>query len=425
MTHDKGTPVRYGLLGRTLAHSWSPEIHALLGTTPYELVEREPNELEKLMRERTWEGLNVTIPYKRDVLTLCDALAPAALRLGAVNTLIRDASGHIVGDNTDLFGFSWLLRRFCERHLGGLGSLEGREVIVLGSGGASHAVVGALEDVGAHACVISRHGEDNYATLAERHPEAALVVNATPVGMYPACPASPLDESQLRSIQGLHGVLDVIYNPERSGLCLAAERLGLPAESGLAMLVAQAWRASELWQGHDLDEGLIPRIEDTLRARTRNVVLIGMPGSGKTSCGRHLAELTGREAVDIDHAFATRFGLSAAQAIERDGEEAFRRGESEILATYGRCSGLVISCGGGVVTRSENLDLMRQNGTVVMLDRPLDELSVHNRPLSQTRGVQALAKERLPRYRAWADSIVPCTGSARGDAEEIRRRLKL
>ena len=398
--------IRFGLLGHTLGHSWSPQIHERLGSWPYQLVELEPDELGSYVREGRWEGLNVTIPYKRDVMAFVDDLTPEAQRLGAVNTLVRRGD-RIVGDNTDLFGFSWLLRRFCEANLGGIDRLRDEEVLVLGSGGASRAVLGALEDSGARAHVISRHGEDTYETLFERHAGARLVVNATPVGMYPNCPASPLAAETLATLPRLGGVLDVVYNPERTGIVLAAESLDIPAEGGLAMLVAQAWRSSELWQGHALDEGLITTIEQELRSGERNVVLIGMPGSGKTSCGRE------------------RFGRSAADVIEHDGEDAFRNMETEVLADYAKRSSQVLSCGGGVVTRPENLGLMRQNGVVIMLDRPLEHLSSRGRPISRSRGVEALAAERMPLYHAWADHIVRCTGSAHGDAIEVARLLGL
>lgn len=416
--------IRFGLLGHTLGHSWSPQIHERLGSWPYQLVELEPDELGSYVREGRWEGLNVTIPYKRDVMAFVDDLTPEAQRLGAVNTLVRRGD-RIVGDNTDLFGFSWLLRRFCKANLGGIDRLRDEEVLVLGSGGASRAVLGALEDAGARAHVISRHGEDTYETLLERHAGARLVVNATPVGMYPNCPASPLAAETLATLPRLGGVLDVVYNPERTGIVLAAESLGIPAEGGLAMLVAQAWRSSELWQGHALDEGLITTIEQELRSGERNVVLIGMPGSGKTSCGRELGSLTGRTVVDLDQAFAERFGRSAADVIEHDGEGAFRTMETEVLAEYAKRSSQVLSCGGGVVTRPENLGLMRQNSVVIMLDRPLEHLSSRGRPISRSRGIEALAAERMPLYHAWADHIVRCTGSAHGDAIEVARLLGL
>lgn len=419
------TPVAYGLLGRTLRHSWSPQIHDRLGTTPYELVELEPDELAVFVREGTWQGLNCTIPYKQDLVGIVDELRPNAARIGAVNTLLHGSDGCIIGDNTDLFGFAWMLGRFCERHLGGRDALRGSKALVLGSGGASKAVVAALEDAGATPVVISRHGADTYETIAARHADAVLVVNTTPVGMYPNCPASPLPEGTLEALTSLQGVIDVVYNPERTGIMLDADRLGIPAESGLVMLVGQAWLSSAMWQGRELDEELIGSIEREITLLCRNVALIGMPGSGKTSAGRNLAELTGRAFVDMDVDFSQRYGRTPADVIKTQGEETFRRMETEALTEVAKGSSLVISCGGGVVTRPENLPLLRQNSSVVMIDRKIEELSSKGRPLSQQRGVAALARERLPLYRAWADLIVSCTGSARGDALEIVRRLGL
>lgn len=422
---DGRGPVTYGLLGRTLGHSWSPRIHEILGSTPYQLVELEPDEVAPYVREGRWRGLNVTIPYKSQAAQLADERTARVERLGVANTLLRRPDGLILADNTDVLGFGWMLRRFCLRELGAEAekALRNREVLVLGSGGASQAVRAALEDCGARVVVVSRKGPERYEGLAERHPHAALVVNTTPVGMYPNCPASALDDDTLADMRELRGVLDVVYNPERTGICLAAERVGLPSESGLAMLVAQALYSSQLWQGHDLDEALVSTIEDEIRRETRNVILIGMPGCGKTSCGRELSRLTGRPHVDLDHAFAERFGRSAAEVIEGEGEPTFRVMETEVLAAYARKSGHVLSCGGGVVKRPENLALMRQNGVVAMLDRPIEELSSRGRPISRTRGVEALAAERMPLYRAWADVVISCTGSARGDALEISRRL--
>ena len=422
---DGASPVTYGLLGRTLGHSWSPLIHEKLGTTPYTLIELEPDELAGFVARDDWRGLNVTMPYKVEAARLADELTEAARHMGAVNTLWRRSDGTILGDNTDVFGFSWLLERFCESNLDGIEALEGAEVLVLGSGGASKAVVYALEQVGAEPHVISRSGEDNYENLLERHGEASLIVNTTPVGMFPRCPDSPLSRGVLSQMGELEGVLDIVYNPERTGIVLEAMSLGLPAEGGLGMLVGQAWRSSEIWQQAELDRALIGQIEGEIRAQTRNVVLIGMPGSGKSSCGRRLEEITGRGHVDLDDAFADAYGRSAAQVIEQDGEDAFRTMETDVLAAYSAQSSLILSCGGGVVTRPENLPLMQQNGTIVMLDRPLEQLSSKGRPISKATGVEALAEQRMPLYRAWADEVVTCTGSARGDALEIVERLGL
>ncbi len=416
----------YGLVGRRLGHSWSRQIHEILGSAPYELLELEPEEVEPFLRDGAWRGLNVTIPYKTDAARLADVRSAAVEALGAANTLVRDEGGAIVAENTDVLGFAWMLERFCRERLdaSSRAALEGRDALVLGSGGASRAVRYALETVaGARVSVISRGGPDGYEGLAGRHPHAALIVNTTPVGMYPACPASPLDDTTLDALHELLGVLDVVYNPIRTGLVLAAERRGLPAESGLAMLVAQALYASELFQGRDLDDALVGSIEREIVSRTENVVLIGMPGAGKTSCGRELSRLLGRPFVDLDDAIALACGRTPAQIIEQDGEEAFRAVETEATGRYGARSGLVIACGGGVVTRPENYDLLHQNGRIVLLDRPLSELSTDGRPMSREHGVERLAAERMGRYRAWADVTLPCTGSAAGDAAALRDLL--
>ena len=418
----------FGLIGRRLGHSWSPLIHESLGSAPYALLELEPEEVEPFLRGGAWRGLNVTIPYKLDAARLADVRSDAVSALGAANTLVRRGDGTILAENTDVLGFAWLLTRFCRERLGGSPRelLEGREALVLGSGGAARAVSYALETyAGASAVMVSRSGPEGYEDLERRHRDAALVVNATPVGMYPACPATPLEQGVLAALPGLLGVLDIVYNPRRTGLVLAAERLGLPAESGLAMLVAQALYASELFQGRDLDDALIGGIERDLLARTDNVVLIGMPGAGKTSCGRELARLLHRPFVDLDDAIALESGREPSRIITEEGEEAFRRLETEAARRYGGRSGLVVACGGGIVTRAENYDLLHQNGTVVLIDRPLDQLSSDGRPLSQAQGIERLAAQRRPLYESWADVTVRCTGSASGDAAAVRDLLGL
>lgn len=415
----------FGLLGRTLAHSFSPRIHNELGSAPYALIEREPDKVEAFVREGDWRGLNVTIPYKRDAARLADELSERAARLGVANTLVRRTDGTIFADNTDLAGFAWMLERFCERELGrtATAALGGHKALILGTGGASEACRCALEDVGARVVRISRTGDETYATLVERHADAALVVNTTPVGTYPNCPASPLAPGVLEALTSLEGVLDVVYNPERTGLMIEAERLGLPHESGLAMLVAQALFSSELFQDKSLDHGLVERIEADIRRDTRSIILIGMPCSGKTSCGRRLARMCGRPFVDLDDSFEVEHQISPADCIHTQGEDAFRALETEVARAVCSRSGLVVATGGGVVTRPENYPILHQNATIVMLDRPLGELSSDNRPLSLTKGIAQLASERMGLYRSWADIILECTGSAAGDAVAIRQIL--
>ena len=428
MTCQSNPAAPFGLVGHPLGHSWSPRIHDRLGSAPYALHDLAPEDVGPFLREGAWVGLNVTIPYKRLAAELADLRSPAVERLRAANTLVRNEDGRIVAENTDVLGFSWMLTRFCKERLGGSPTsvLEGRKVLVLGSGGASQAVRYALERYArASVVVVSRAGEETYDALASRHADAALIVNTTPVGMYPSCPASPIDEGDLAALTGLRGVLDVVYNPYRTGLVLLAERLGLPAESGLSMLVAQALYASELFQGRKLDNALVGKIEREILSETQNVVLIGMPGAGKSTCGRALARLLGRPFVDIDDALELECGRSAAQIIREDGEEAFRKIETRVTGSYGARSGLVIACGGGVVSRPENYDLLHQNGTIVFLDRPIEGLSSAGRPVSQAKGVTQIAQERMGLYHGWADVVMRCTGSAEGDADAVRGLLKL
>ena len=418
----------YGLLGRTLGHSWSPQIHARLGSVPYQLFEREPEEVAAFLREGPWDAINVTIPYKRDAAQAADVRTPRVETLGVANTLVRQPDGSILADNTDVLGFNAMLSAFCRRELGAdeREALAGTKALVLGTGGAAQAVAYALRTYArAEVAFVSRSGPSNYERLCELHGDAVLLVNTTPVGMYPHCPASPLAEGTLERLGHLRGVLDVVYNPLRTGICLQAERAGVPSETGLAMLVWQALFASELFQGKRLDEGLATDILKDLTDSQRNIVLIGMPGAGKTTCGRALARLLGRPFVDLDDAFAVECGMSASECITTHGEEAFRERETQIAATYGARSGLIIACGGGVVTRQRNYDLLHQNGTICFIDRPLYQLTSDGRPLSQRKGIERLAAERMDLYQGWADTRIVCTGSAAGDALLLKARLGL
>jgi shikimate dehydrogenase len=241
--------------------------------------------------------------------------------------------------------------------------------------------------------------------------------------MYPKCPATPLPLDDMRALHSLAGVLDVVYNPALTGICLDARRLHIPFQSGLAMLVSQALYSSELFQGRTLDRSLVASIESQIRRQTQNVILIGMPGVGKTTTGRALAHLLGRPFVDLDDAFRLEYGTGAGDYIRLHGEDAFRELETRVAADYGSRSSLVIACGGGIVTRSRNEDLLRQNGTIVLLERPLESLPKGGRPISQAKGLEQLARERMPLYRAWADVDLRCTGTASGDARAIVKMI--
>ncbi len=391
--------MRCGLLGRHLTHSYSPQIHSHLGSYSYDLFPTEPEELDTFLKSDAFHGLNVTVPYKKAVIPYCRELTPIAAKLGAVNTIVRQPDGSLLGHNTDYFGFETMVRRT------GL-SVSGKKALVLGSGGASNTAVAVLEELGAHVVVISRSGENNYQNL-HRHADAALIVNATPVGMYPDTGLAPLS---LSGFPKLEGVLDIIYNPARTALLLEAEGLGLVTANGLEMLVAQAWESAQWFSGHSLDENAISKIYHLLRNQMENIILIGMPGSGKSTVGRLLADKTGKHFVDADEAIAQKAGISIPEIFEKQGEAAFRALETSVLSELGKQSGLVIATGGGCVTRVENYPLLHQNGQIFCLHRDLNALATEGRPLSQATALSELYRVRKPLYDRFADVHVDNNG---------------
>lgn len=394
--------LRCGLIGYPLGHSFSPAIHAQLGEYEYRLYELTEEELGPFLRKKDFDGLNVTIPFKKAVILYCDELTPAAARIGSVNTLIRRPDGTLLGHNTDYDGFCWLVRSTGYH-------VTGKKALVLGTGGASLTVQTALRDLGVRELiVISRSGEENYVNLYERHADARLLVNATPVGMYPKTGVSPV---ALDRLPALEAVLDVVYNPSRTQLLLDAERRGLITANGLGMLVAQAGAASERFTGVPFEDAAVERIRAGIERDTKNLLLIGMPGCGKSTVGRALAERLGRRFVDLDARIVERAGCSIPTIFAAEGEESFRRLEHEVLSETARESGLVIAAGGGIVTRQENLDPMRQNSRVVWLRRDLDKLPTEGRPLSQANPPEKLYQQREPLYRAAADLSVDNNGT--------------
>jgi len=386
----------FGLLGEKLGHSFSPMIHGYLGEYDYSLFEVSSGDLDSFMTEKRFDGINITIPYKQAVMPYCATISKEAQTIGSVNTIIKDDNGALHGHNTDCHGFGVMLE------YGGIDP-KGKKTLVLGDGGSAKAVRAALEELGAREIVtISRRGENHYGNI-ERHYDADVIVNATPVGMYPDNSGSPL---RLTGFTRLTGVADLIYNPTRTKFLLEAEGLGVPRVNGLAMLVAQAEKASRLFIDVSARPELVNKIHDEILKRTRNIALIGMPGCGKSTVGKCLAEKTGRPFIDIDGQIEAAAGKKIPQIFSEDGEETFRRLETRVLAEEAKKSGMVLATGGGVVTRPENLDLLRQNCLIVYLKRELTELITDGRPLSQGLGIQALAEKRLPLYEAWSDSVV-------------------
>ena len=402
-----------GLLGRKLGHSYSPQIHNLLGDYSYVLFEKEPEELKNFLKNGEFSGLNVTIPYKKEVIPYLSELSPTAQKMGCVNTVLRRSDGTLYGHNTDYFGFTSLVRH------AGL-SVAGKKVLVLGSGGASNTAVAALKNLGANPAVISRSGENNYGNL-HLHRDAAAIVNTTPVGMYPNTGVSPID---LELFPHLEGVLDVIYNPARTQLLLDAEKLGIPRENGLWMLVAQAKEAAEVFTGGKISDEVIEKIYRELSHQMKNIVLIGMPGCGKTTIGALLAEKLGRTLADADEKIISLAGKSIPEIFAQDGEPTFRDWETKALTELGKQSGLVIATGGGCVTQKRNYPLLHQNGYLVWLERDCRVLPTDGRPLSQANDLGKMYAVRKPLYEAFADIRVENTGTPEETAQQILDALE-
>ena len=381
-----------GLLGATLGHSYSPTIHAQLGDYPYLLYEKQPEELEDFLLNGDFTGLNVTIPYKKTVIAYCDSLSPIAAKLGAVNILVRQKNGKLVGHNSDYFGFETMLHRSNLQ-------VQGKKVLVLGSGGASQTAVAVLQNHGANVVVVSRNGENNYSNL-HRHEDASVIVNTTPVGMYPHTGIAPVN---LDHFPRLEGVLDVIYNPARTKLLLDAEKRGLVTMNGLLMLVAQAKEAAQWFTGKQISDRKIDEIYHKLRLQMENIVLIGMPGCGKSTIGALVAEKTGKKFVDADACIAQKAGCTIPEIFANYGETYFRDLETQVFAELGKQSGLVIATGGGCVTRAENHGLLHQNGRIFCIHRDIRLLATDGRPLSQSNALSEMYKIRKPLYDSFAD----------------------
>ena len=389
--------MQFGLLGRSLAHSLSPEIHAAFGSYPYTLYCREEADLPAFFADRSIDGFNVTIPYKLAAYNACSELSETAKRIGAVNTVLRRADGTLYGDNTDWFGFSYLAKR-C-----GV-SFAGKKVVVLGSGGASRTVQAVAHDQGAQVIiVVSRSGKNNYENTAQ-HFDAQILINATPVGMYPNNLQSPVS---LDGFDRLEAVLDLIYNPMETALLRQAKQKGILCGNGLAMLVAQALPAARLFTGEDLPDALIESTIAAIEQKQRNLVLIGMPGSGKSTVGKLLSEHTGKTYMDTDEIVERTAGMTIPAIFAAKGEAAFRDMESNAVKEAGNQLSGVIATGGGSILREENRNALRQNGTVIYLKKDPSKLARGGRPLSKDQAaVLQLYQERKPIYESFADVTV-------------------
>ena len=397
----------YYLIGNPLGHSHSPFIHRAFGRYDYELHEIKPSELEDFIRNGDYEGLNVTIPYKQAVIPYLDEVSEEAKRIGSVNTVVRQ-NGRLIGHTTDYHGF------FAMAHRAGI-SFGGKKVVILGSGGTSLTARAVATDLGAASIVtVSREGEDNYQNLS-RHADADILINTTPVGMYPHNESSPVDLSVFKH---LSGDIDVVYNPLRTSLIMQAEARHIKASGGLYMLVAQATVACGLFTGDKLARAEIDRVHRALEGHIENIVLVGMAGCGKTTVAQKIAEKTGRTLVDTDALVTEMYGKTPAQIITESGEAFFRTCEHEAVKAAGKMNHAVIATGGGVVTRGENLRPLAQNGKIVFLLRPLELLAREDRPLS-SGNLAELYRARLPLYMKFSSASYENVGTPDECADRI------
>lgn len=406
--------LKCGLLGEKLGHSYSPQIHSMLADYEYKLFEKSPEELEDFLKSGEFDGLNVTIPYKKSVMPYCAELSPTAAQIGSVNTIVRRSDGSLYGDNTDAFGFENLILH------NGI-EVKGKKALVLGTGGASVTAQAVLKNLGAsEVVVISRRGEDNYENIA-KHADAEIIANTTPVGMYPNNGKAAVD---LEMFPKLSGVLDVVYNPARTALLLQTERLGIPCAGGLYMLVSQAKRSCELFTGKSIPDSEIDRIERVLSHQMQNIVIIGMPGSGKTAVSTMLAEKLGRKILDTDTMVAEKAGVTIPEIFAAQGEAGFRRLETEATAEVGKLSGNIISTGGGVVTVADNYGLLHQNGVIVWIERDTNKLARDGRPISLSSDLNELYAARLPLYDRFADIKADNNGDINDTVNAIMEMIK-
>lgn len=404
---------RYGCIGKKLTHSFSKEIHARLADYKYDLIELSEEEIAPFFEKKDFEAINVTIPYKQTVIPYLDDISDIAMRIGAVNTVVN-RGGRLYGYNTDYFGMKALIERI------GI-DIAGKKVLILGTGGTSKTARVVACDMGAsEIIVVSRKRSDGYIDYPEaeaKHSDAEIIINTTPVGMYPDPEGCPIDVS---AFERLEGVVDAVYNPLCTNLVLDAVERGIKAEGGLYMLVMQAVVAVEKFLDTEISKDVADKVFEKVRAEKENVVLTGMPGSGKSTVGR-LLKIDGYGLFDTDTEVEKRAGCSIKELIEKNGEQYFRDLETDVIRQLSSESKRIISTGGGAVLRAENVRRLRRNGRIFFLDAPISRLcATEDRPLSDTREkLVALYEQRIDVYRACADVTVADMGSAEAEAEYI------
>lgn len=406
--------MKYGLIGEHLGHSFSKEIHQYIGDYDYEIKEIAPKDLEKFIKEKDFCGINVTIPYKQAVMPYLNYIDESALEIGAVNTIVN-RNGKLHGYNTDFFGMKALITE------AGI-NIQDKKVLILGSGGTSNTANAVIKSMGAKSIInvsrTSKAGAVSYDEAYDIHNDTDCIINTTPCGMYPNVYGVPVDINKFKNLTGL---VDAIYNPLNSELVISAKERGIIATGGLYMLVAQAVKASEIFFDTEYSGELIASIYKIMESKKGNIVLIGMPGCGKSTVGYMVSKNKQKAFVDTDTLIAEKAGMEIREIFSKYGEEYFRKMESEVIRELSLKTGLVISTGGGAVVRAENVRELKRNGKLYFLDRPIENIiPTKNRPLSDDiEKLTRLYKERLPIYRACADYIV----DAGCGAEEVATRF--
>lgn len=407
----------YGCIGRKLPHSFSKIIHEKIGDYSYELRELRDDEVGAFMSVHDFKAINVTIPYKETVIPYLDEISDTAKAIGAVNTVVNN-DGKLYGYNTDFYGMTALLEK---NNI----SVKNKKVVILGSGGTSKTALAVSQALGAKEIIrVSRTGNENsvtYEELYKFHTDADVLINTTPVGMFPEIFAIPVE---IEKFNNLCGVIDAVYNPLKTELILKAKEKNISADGGLYMLTAQAVKAYELFMNKKAEESLTDRIFEEVICERTNIVLSGMPSSGKSTTGKIIAKNTGREFYDTDEEIIKKTGMKIPEIFNKFGEKKFREIETEIVKELSKKSGVVIATGGGAILEKENVNALKMNGKIYFLDRPLEKLlPTEDRPLAASAdAIKKRYSERYEIYKLTADEIINVTGSQKSTALEIERK---
>ncbi len=404
----------YGCIGEVLKHSFSKEIHNCLADYDYKIIEIPRDSLDSFLKEKPFKAINVTIPYKETVIPYLYEIEPMAREIGAVNTVVNKY-GRLYGYNTDFYGMSRLIERI------GI-DVKGKKVAILGTGGTSKTSLAVAKSLGAREVIrVSRSAREDavtYEELYKKHSDTEIIINTTPSGMYPNIFDTPVDLSRLPAVLG---VADAVYNPLRTPLILAAKKRGVATECGLYMLVSQAVRASEIFIDTVYEKSQTDRVFKKIYSEKENIVLVGMPASGKSMVGRLIAKSLGRDFIDTDAVIEENEGMSIPKIFAKYGEKHFRDAETRAVKSVSLLSGRVIATGGGAVLREENVDALRENGKIYFIDRPLKYLiPTSDRPLSSDReSIEKRYRERYGIYNSIADTVIKVTTDAEGVAKSI------